>query len=122
MLESFLAYGDAGIVILRFAVGFIFLYHGIKKWTMPPVKGMMKNMMSMLKFLEPVVGLLLIVGLYSQLMALIIIILMIGAIVLKISMMKIPFASMKATGWEFDLILLAAAIVLLVSGAGPGLF
>ncbi|NQV11852.1 DoxX family membrane protein [Candidatus Uhrbacteria bacterium] len=80
MLESFLAHGDTGLVVLRFAVGFIFLYHGIIKWQMPSMKGSMQTMMTVLKIVEPIAGVLLILGIYGQLMALIFGVLMIGAI------------------------------------------
>jgi len=43
---------------------------------------------------------------------------MIGAISLKMSMMKVPFTANDKTGWEFDFVILSACIALFVLGAG----
>ena len=39
---------------------------------------------------------------------------MLGAIYFKIFKWKMPFTSQTSTGWEFDLVLLAAGLVILV--------
>jgi uncharacterized membrane protein YphA (DoxX/SURF4 family) len=43
---------------------------------------------------------------------------MIGAIAVKIFVMKVGFTELQTTGWEFDLILLAANINLILFGGG----
>jgi len=43
---------------------------------------------------------------------------MIGAIWMKVTKWHVPFSAMDKIGWEFDLILLAANIVILVNGGG----
>ncbi len=122
MLDFLMQYSDAGLSILRVTLGVIFIYHGVKKWKMKGLNGPMGIIVSVLKFVEPIVGALLILGIYSDWMALIFGIVMVGAIMAKIVMMKTPFSSMKATGWEYDLVLLVSTIVLLTNGAGSSPF
>lgn len=60
----------------------------------------------------------LILGIYTQLAALLLGIVMIGAIGMKKIKWSIPFAAADKTGWEFDLVLLAASIAILLGGGG----
>jgi uncharacterized membrane protein YphA (DoxX/SURF4 family) len=46
------------------------------------------------------------------------VVIMLGAIALKNTMMKTGFTAQQATGWEFDFILLFANILLLLAGPG----
>jgi putative oxidoreductase len=102
-------------------VGVIFLVHGIQKlgmWKMQPSAQMPAGMLSMVKFLsivEPLGGLAVLVGFLTQFAAVALGIIMIGAIQFKMGQMHKKFS--VEGGWEFDLILLAAAIALLFSGA-----
>ena len=57
----------------------------------------------------------LILGIYTQLSALLLGIIMIGAIYFKTMKWRVPFAAVDKTGWEFDFTLLAANIAILVS-------
>jgi len=57
-------------------------------------------------------------GVYTQLSALILAIVMVGAIGMKMMKLGVPFAAMDKTGWEFDLILLFASIAILLGGGG----
>ena len=58
----------------------------------------------------------LIFGIYTQVAALLLAIVMIGAIKMKAMRWHVPFIGMTNTGWEFDLILLAANIAILLTG------
>ena len=60
----------------------------------------------------------LIFGIYTQVAALLLAIVMIGAIKMKAMKWHVPFIGMTNTGWEFDLILLAANIAILLTGGG----
>jgi len=71
-----------------------------------------------LGLVEFVAGLGLILGLYVQLCALAIAVLMIGAIFMKKFKWKVPFSAHDKMGWEFDLILLAGALMLLYTTGG----
>lgn len=117
---------DWGVLGIRLAVGAIFLYHGVQKWdlwnltAMPP--GMTENTFVLMKFLsivEPLGGIALIFGFLTQLAALGLSFIMLGAIFwIKMQVMKVGFASMTTTGWEFDLALLASTVFLFFHGAG----
>lgn len=109
----FLAYGDTGLLLLRVAVGAIFLVHGVKK-----LDGKMGGFMTFIGVCEALGGLALVLGLLTQLAGLGLAIIMLGAIYKKTMEWKVPFTTMKAMGWEFDLALLGACIALLTLGAG----
>ena len=117
-------FSDWGLFVLRIAIGVIFFIHGKQKlamWKMQPSEQMPLKMLSLMKFLsivEPLGAFAVIGGFLTQLAAAGLGIIMIGAIWLKISMLKIPFTAQDKTGWEFDLILLAANIAILFSGGG----
>ena len=117
-------FGDWGLLALRIAVGAIFLVHGAQKWAMrkmQPSEQMPAGMLSLMKFLsivEPLGALAILAGFLTQLAAAGLGIIMIGAIILKKTMMKVPFAAQDKTGWEFDLIILAATVALFFFGAG----
>lgn len=126
-MESFAnlyQFSNWGLFVLRIAVGVIFLVHGTQKWTMwkmQPSEQMPASMISLMKFLsivEPLGALAVLMGFLTQLAAAGLGIIMIGAIGLKIGMMKIPFTVNDKTGWEFDFIILAATIALFFFGAG----
>ena len=114
--------GDVGLLALRIAVAISFLVHGTQKWAMwkmQPSAQMPASMLSMMKFLsivEPLGGLALLVGFLTQLAAIGLGIIMVGAIRFKIQTMKKKFS--EASGWELDLVLLGAAIALFFLGAG----
>jgi putative oxidoreductase len=115
---------DAGLLALRIALGAIFLAHGTQKWAMwkmQPSAQMPANMLTTIKFLsivEPLGGLAVLVGFLTQFAAVGLGIVMIGAIGVKVRMMKEPFTAPGKTGWEFDFMILAGAIALLFFGAG----
>jgi len=67
---------------------------------------------------EAVASLGLVFGVYTQLSALILAIVMVGATGMKIMKWGVPFAAMDKTGWEFDFILFFASLVILFSGGG----
>lgn len=117
-------FGDFGLLALRIAVGIIFLVHGTQKWAMwkmQPSEQMPSGMISLMKFLsivEPLGAIAILGGFLTQLAAAGLGIIMIGAIGLKVGMMKVSFAPRDKAGWEFDFILLAATVALFFSGAG----
>jgi len=111
-----------GLLILRVFLGIIFVYHGFPKLSMP--KAMAKGMgwsagyVVLLGLVEFLSGLALVLGFYSEIAALLVGIVMLGALWHKIFKWKISFSEMDKAGWEFDLILLGAAIAVLFLGAG----
>lgn len=110
---SFLnTYSGWGMWFLRFAVGAVFIYHGWPK---------MKNMKKFFSIggglhgiVEVVAALALIVGWYVREAGLVLAVIMLGAIYMKKFKWKMSFSTMT-TGWEFDLVLLAASLYFLLS-------
>ncbi len=115
-------YRDWALLVLRLAVGVIFIYHGQQKWGLwnaEPSAMMSAGQIYLMRFLsvvEPLGGLGLILGSLTQWAALGLALIMLGAIYTKMFVWQIGFAG--TAGWEFDLILLAANLVLLAMGAG----
>ncbi|OGI91347.1 hypothetical protein A3A09_01760 [Candidatus Nomurabacteria bacterium RIFCSPLOWO2_01_FULL_42_20] len=122
MFSQLLAYNDIGLFLLRLAVAVIFIYHAWPKLKnskgMAAMVGMPAGMIFMLGAVEFLSSVGLILGLYTQLAALLLAIVMLGAIGFKVMKWKVSFSATDKTGWEFDLILLAANIAILFSGGG----
>lgn len=78
----------------------------------------MSFMVILLGLVEMVSALYLVFGFYAQLGALLLSCVMVGAITMKITKWGTPFAANDKTGWEFDLVLLAANIAILLVGGG----
>ncbi len=123
IFPKLLAYFNLGTLILRIVIGIIFIYHAAPKLMSPK---MVANSLkwpvftvSVLGIIELVSGVALIIGRYEQQAALALGIIMVGAIGYKIIKWKVPFSSPQKSGWEIDLILLAACIEILLTGGGP---
>jgi putative oxidoreductase len=114
--------GDWGLVALRLGLGSIFLFHGRQKlamWKMQPSAQMPAGLLSILRVLsiaEPLSGLAMFAGLLTQLAAAGQAVVMLGAIRLKAVQMHKGFSG--EGGWEFEFLLLVAAIAVVVLGAG----
>ena len=135
MLESiFTPYSDWGLVILRVGMGVLMLFHG---WPKLNPNGPMKGPAGFAGFLkqlgvplptlfawvvallETVGALFLIVGLGTRILAVGFAIDMLVAIwLVKIGMAKVKFSEQNGSGWEFEFILMVAALALLFTGAG----
>jgi putative oxidoreductase len=113
-------YRDVAHLALRLALGAVFLYHGVQKlgtWSTPPPV-MPAALFKVLAVVEPIAGLALILGLFTQWAALAIGIIAVGAIYTKIAVWHVPFIAATGTGWELDLALLGGAIALFIEGGG----
>lgn len=118
-LNFLLNYSDWGIFFLRLIVATIFIYHGWPKlknqnkfWILPAGGAVVIGLIECLS------GLGLVLGIMTQLAALLLCLVMLGAIIAKKFTWHVPFSSSSGGGWEFDLILLSANIVILVTGGG----
>jgi uncharacterized membrane protein YphA (DoxX/SURF4 family) len=117
-------FSDYALLILRIALAAIFWVHGRSKarmWKMQPgpqLPAGMLNLMRVLSIAEPLGALATLAGNLSQLAAIGFIILMCGVIYMKIRVWKTPFTAHDKTGWELDLLTLAASIALLILGPG----
>lgn len=124
LLNSLTTYSDWGLLGLRLTVGVIFFVHGKAKWAMwktqpsAQMPAQMLGVMKVLSIIEPLAGLALIAGLWTQVAAAGLALIMLGALYFKIKVWKSPFTSQTSTGWEFDLVLLAANLAILTTGPG----
>ncbi len=110
---------DAVLMGLRSAIGIIFVLHGISKFSPGfaenlPNMGLPVELQIPLVLAELVSGLLLIFGVLSRLSAVMISIIMLGAIF----MIKGASSITGKGGVELDLILLAVALVIMIIGPG----
>ena len=127
MFTQLLAYNDVGLFLLRGAVAIVFLVHGWPKISNPKMMasgiGVPSAVVLLLGVIEFISALGLMLGIYTQLAALLLALVMIGAIMMKYMKWGVPFNAMDKTGWEFDFILLFACVSILLGGGGPiGLF
>ncbi|HMH81286.1 MAG TPA: DoxX family protein [Gemmatimonadales bacterium] len=115
-------FGDWGLLALRLGVGTVFLVHGREKramWKLQPSAQMPAGVLSLLRVLsiaEPVGALATLAGLLTQAAAAGFVLVMLGAIRLKVTQMRKGFTG--EGGWEFEFLLLVGAIALLFLGAG----
>jgi len=111
-----------GLLVLRVFLGFIFFYHSVPKLIssgkMAKGMGWSSSSIFLLGFVEFLSSLALIFGFYAEIGALLVGLIMLGAIYYKVFKWKIPFSAMDKIGWEFDLILLGASVAVLFLGAG----
>ena len=110
---SFLSsYSNEALLALRLAIGIIFLVHGPKKL------GNIASFMGCIGIAETLGALAMIFGFLTAWAALGLGIIMLGAMYKKIAEWKVPFTAMDKTGWEFDFMILAGCIALMILGAG----
>lgn len=122
MLTQLLQYNDIGLFFLRAAVAIIFLTHALPKLSkakeMATMIGMPAGMIFMLGLVEVMASLGLALGFYTQLSALMLVLVMAGAISMKSMKWGVSFAANDKTGWEFDFVLLFACLAILLGGGG----
>ncbi|MBI2013284.1 MAG: DoxX family protein [Candidatus Colwellbacteria bacterium] len=122
MFPELIEFSDYGLLVLRLAVATIFIYHALPKLQNPKGMaqgvGMPAGMVLMLGFVELLSSIGLIIGFYTQIAAILLAVVMVGATYFKMLKWHMPFTAMDKTGWEFDLILLAANIAILLTGGG----
>ena len=103
------------LFFLRLAVAIIFIYHSLPKLTKTQIvasaMGWNRSKVLALGLAEFVASLGILGGIAVRLLSLV----MIGAIYFKFYKWKMPFAAQNATGWEFDLILLASSLTIYIN-------
>lgn len=106
------------LFILRLAIAIIFIYHGWPKIKhskkMSAGMGFSASTVFIIGLVECVSALGLILGIFVQTSALLLALIMLGATYMKITKWHVPFSAQNKMGWEFDLILLAANIAILI--------
>jgi len=123
-LTSLHQFSDIALLILRLALGTIFLLHGLPKrglWSAQPSAQLPASMLRNLRILsiaEPAGALGLIFGFLTQLAGLGLVIVMLGAITFLRTKVHRKFKEENAPGWEFEFMLLVVALALAILGAG----
>jgi len=117
-------YSNLALLGLRLAVGVIFFKHSLPKLKnykmMAQGMGMSPSFVLALGLVEFLSAFGLALGVYTSAAAVLLSVVMVGAIYFKMFKWKAPFIAMDKMGWEFDLVLLAANLTLLA--VGPGQF
>jgi putative oxidoreductase len=106
-------WSDLGLLLLRLALAWIFIYHGAKK-----LDGKMGSFMLFIGICETLGGIAMLLGFLTEFAGIGLAIIMLGAIYTKMTKWSTPFTSMTATGWEFDMLLFAVALAFAFLGAG----
>jgi uncharacterized membrane protein YphA (DoxX/SURF4 family) len=106
------SFSDWGLLAIRLALCAIFWVHGRGK------AGSKMPIMRVLSVCEPLGAAAVLFGMLTQLAALGFVAVMCGAIYSKIYKWNVPFKADDKTGWEFDLMILAASLMLVLAGAG----
>ena len=117
-------FADFALLVLRIGLGTVFLTHGLGKrklWSMQPSAQLPAGMLTKLRILsiaEPAGGLGVLVGFLTQLAALGLVIVMLGAIQFLITKVHRKFTGENTAGWEFEFMLLIVALALAILGGG----
>lgn len=115
---------DVALLVLRVAVGALFIAHGWgkrKMWSTQPSAQMTAGMLNILRLAcvaELLGGLGVLFGVLTQMAAVGLALVMLGAAWFKIFKWKAPFSSSEKLGWEIDLLLFATCMVLIAFGPG----
>jgi uncharacterized membrane protein YphA (DoxX/SURF4 family) len=107
---------DHALLLLRLVIAAIFINHGLMKMgsLSAPVDGVMNVIMKVLAIVEPLAGIALIIGMWTEVAATVLAVIMIGALYVKLS------GGSSLGKVEFEALLLVAS--LLLSTTGPGKF
>ncbi len=112
LASYFHAFEAWGLLALRLAIGVIFLYHCRSKL------GGRDAFMRFIGYAELAGGTAMVLGILTELAALGLGIIMIGAIYKKTQKWHVPFASHDKLGWEFDLLILGGCLAQFTLGGG----
>ncbi|HUO75543.1 MAG TPA: DoxX family protein [Candidatus Paceibacterota bacterium] len=118
MTDFLINYYGLGFRALQIVVAIIFVVHGWPKIKDPKgIAGAVWGGRTWAGVLQGIVevvgGLAIFFGFWMEWALFVLVAIMIGAIFFKIVKWKVPFTAQSATGWEFDLLLLAALLALL---------
>lgn len=119
-MEVFATNTDLALLVLRLALGVVFLAHGPIKFVQTQAfaagLGLTENQVRGIGALETLGAAAVILGAWEQVGAIFLMIVMLGAIYFKTQKWGKAFTG--DGGWEFEFMLLAAALVVLLAGGG----
>lgn len=115
-------WADFGLLLLRVGLFAIFFTHSLPKIRkaaeMAEGLGTSKLIVLILGLAEMVTSILMLIGFSTSIAALIIAVVMLGAIFMKIFKWKTGFKESNKVGWEFDFVLLLIATAIFLMGPG----
>jgi len=110
------------LLLLRILLAIMFIDGGRRHVTNPKERGVGMGLSTTFTFvlgvMEVIAGILVLIGFWTHVAALMLIIVMLGAIYFKVFVWKTGIYGEKNNGWYYDALLLAAAGILLTMGAG----
>lgn len=122
MFPQLARFTDLGLLLLRLMIGIIFLNSGWSDVKDPGKRsqsiGMSKGFTIFLGLAEIAGSLGIVLGVFQQLAAIGLILIMLGAIQKKISVWHTGFWGEKASGWHYDLIFVVMCLVVLFTNGG----
>jgi putative oxidoreductase len=115
-------FADVGILLLRVMVGVVFITSGWNHLKDPEARsksiGLSKNLTILVGAGEVLGGLAVMLGVLTQLAALGLILIMLGAIYKKIFVWHTGFWGEKTYGWHYDLTFIVMNLVIILTNGG----
>jgi putative oxidoreductase len=122
MFPQLTQFADLGLLLLRLMVALVFIASGWSHATQPDERsksiGMSKGFTIFLGVAEVAGALGVAFGVFTQLAALVLILIMLGAIQKKIFVWHTGFWGEKTYGWHYDLMLVVMNLVILFTDGG----
>ena len=122
MFPRLAAFTDHGLLLMRLLVGLIFADNGWNHVRDPEVRsrsiGVSKGFTAFLGAAELLGGIGVALGVLTQLAAAGLILIMLGAIRMKLFVWRTGFWGKQANGWHYDLMLVAMNLVILFTNGG----
>lgn len=122
MFPQLARFTDLGILLLRLMVGLVFVTSGVSHLKDPEARaksiGMSQGFTIFLGIAEVAGGLGIAAGILTQLAAIGLIVIMLGAIQRKIFVWHTGFWGEKASGWHYDLIFVLINLLILFTDGG----
>jgi putative oxidoreductase len=122
VFPQLLVFSDQALLLLRLLVGLIFFYSGVQHVRDPVGRaasiGMSTQFTLFLGIVEMAGGLGVAIGVLTQLAAIGLVLVMLGAIQKKIFLWKTGFWGKLNSGWHYDLMLVAKNLVIITTGGG----
>jgi len=113
---------DLALALMRLLVGWVFVYSGWSHERDPVGRaksiGMSPGFTRLLGIVEIAAGLGVALGVLTQVAALALILIMMGAIQKKLFVWHTGFWGEKASGWHYDLLFVTMNLVILTTGGG----
>lgn len=122
MFPQLARFTDLGLLLMRLMIGVVFVASGYRHLKDPGARGksigMGKGFTIFLGMAEVAGGLGVAFGVLTQLAAIGLLLIMLGAIQKKISVWHTGFWGEKASGWHYDLLFVVMSLVILFTNGG----